>query len=180
MAFTHLHLHTEYSLLDGAIRIKDLPDRLLELGMDACAITDHGVLFGTVDFYNALIAKGIRPILGCEVYVAPRSHTDKEGSLDKEPSHLILLAENQTGWQNLMKLVSTGFVDGFYYRPRIDHDLLRQHASGLIALSACLGGEIPGALMEHDRTRAVQLAQTYDELFGRGNFYLELQHNGIP
>jgi len=180
VAFTHLHLHTEYSLLDGAIRIKDLPDRLLELGMDACAITDHGVLFGTVDFYNALIAKGIRPILGCEVYVAPRSHTDKEGSLDKEPSHLILLAQNQTGWQNLMRLVSIGFIEGFYYRPRIDHDLLRQHASGLIALSACLSGEIPGALMEHDRTRAMKLAREYDEIFGRGNFYLELQHNGIP
>lgn len=167
-------------MLDGAIRIKDLPDRLIELGMDACAITDHGVLYGIVDFYNALIAKGIRPILGCEVYVAPRSHTDKEGSLDKEPSHLILLAENQTGWQNLMKLVSIGFIDGFYYRPRVDHELLRQHAPGLIALSACLGGEIPGALLEQDRKRAVSLAREYDGIFGRGNFYLELQHNGIP
>ena len=180
MPFTHLHLHTEYSLLDGAIRLKDLPDRLLELGMDACAITDHGALYGTIDFYNALVAKGIKPILGCEVYVAPRSHTDKEGSIDKEPSHLVLLAENQAGWQNLMKLVSIGFIDGFYYRPRIDHDLLRQHAEGLIALTACLGGEVPGALLENDRPRAVALAREYNEIFGQGNFFLELQNNGIP
>ncbi len=180
MPFTHLHLHTEYSLLDGAIRLKDLPDRLLELGMDACAITDHGVLYGTIDFYNALVAKGIKPILGCEVYVAPRSHLAKEGSLDKEPSHLILLAENEAGWRNLMQLVSIGFIDGFYYRPRIDHDLLRQHSEGLIALTACLGGEIPGALLENDRAKAVALAREYNEIFGQNNFFLELQNNGIP
>lgn len=180
MPFTHLHLHTEYSLLDGAIRLRDLPDRLAELGMQACAITDHGVLYGAIDFYNALIAKGIKPILGCEVYVAPRSHTAKEGGIDKEPSHLILLAENLDGWKNLMKLVSIGFIDGFYYRPRIDHDLLRQHATGLIALSACLSGEIPGALLEQNPERAKALALEMDEIFGRGNFFLELQHNGIP
>jgi DNA polymerase-3 subunit alpha len=180
MPFVHLHLHTEYSLLDGAIRLKDLPDRLLALGMNACAITDHGALYGAIDFYNAMVSKGLKPILGCEVYVAPRSHRDKDGSIDKEPSHLVLLAENQVGWQNLMKLVSIGFVDGFYYRPRIDHDLLRAHSTGLIALSACLGGEIPGALLENDRDRAVALALEHQAIFGEGNFYLELQSNGIP
>ncbi len=180
MSFTHLHLHTEYSLLDGAIRLRDLPDRLIELGMKSCAITDHGALYGVIDFYNAMIAKGLKPIIGCEVYVAPRSHLDKEGSLDKEPAHLVLLAENETGYRNLMKLVSIGFIDGFYYRPRIDHDLLRQNAEGLIALSACLGGEIPGALLDNDRDRAVRLSLEYNEIFGQGNFFLELQSNGIP
>ncbi|MDD2533419.1 MAG: DNA polymerase III subunit alpha [Eubacteriales bacterium] len=180
MAFTHLHLHTEYSLLDGAIRLKDLPDRLIELGMTACAITDHGALYGTIDFYNAMVAKGLKPILGCEVYLSPRSHLAKEGSVDKEPSHLVLLAENDIGWRNLMKLVSIGFVDGFYYRPRIDKELLRQHSDGLIALTACLGGDIPGALIDQDRARAVALAREYNDIFGQGNFFLELQSNGIP
>ncbi|NLC85186.1 MAG: PHP domain-containing protein, partial [Ruminococcaceae bacterium] len=180
MAFTHLHLHTEYSLLDGAIRLRDLPGRLRELGMDACAITDHGVLYGVIDFYNACIKEGIKPIIGCEMYVAPRSHTDKETGLDKEPSHLILLAENEQGYKNLMKLDSIAFLDGFYYRPRVDHELLRQYSEGLIALSACLSGEIPQAILNRDLAGARQLALEYDAIFGRGNFYLELQENGIP
>lgn len=178
--FVHLHLHTEYSLLDGAIRLRDLPGRLAELGMDACAITDHGVMYGVIDFYNALLAKGIKPIIGCEVYVAPRSHTDKEAGLDKEPAHLVLLAENNTGYRNLMKLVSAGFTEGFYYRPRIDRELLRKHAEGLIGLSACLGGEIAQAVLQQDLERARDLAVQLDGIFGRGNFFLELQANKIP
>ena len=179
-SFTHLHLHTEYSLLDGAIRIKELPDRLEELGMHACAITDHGVLFGVIDFYNAMISKGLKPIIGCEVYVAPRGHRDKEVGHDKEPAHLVLLAETMTGYRNLMKLVSVGFTEGFYYRPRIDRDLLAQHAQGLIALSACLGGEIPQAVLQHQPEQAKELAVLFDQIMGRGNFYLELQQNGLP
>ncbi len=180
MAFTHLHLHTEYSLLDGAIRLRDLPARLKELGMDTCAITDHGVLYGVIDFYNACVKAGIKPIIGCEMYVAPRSHTDKEAGLDKEPGHLILLAENEQGYRNLMKLDSVAFLEGFYYRPRIDHELLRQHHEGIIALSACLSGEIPQAILARDLERARELALEYDALFGRGNFFLEIQENSIP
>ncbi len=177
--FTHLHLHSEYSLLDGAIRLRDLPDRLAELGMDTCAITDHGVMYGVIDFYNALRAKGIKPILGCEVYVAKRSHLDKTPDLDKEPSHLILLAENNTGYQNLMKLVSIGFTEGFYYKPRVDLDLLERHHEGLIALSACLGGEVAQAVIRQGKAEAAKVAKRFDEIFGRNSFYLEIQHNGI-
>jgi DNA polymerase-3 subunit alpha len=178
--FTHLHLHTEYSLLDGAIRLRDLPDRLLELGMQACAITDHGVLYGVIDFYNALVAKGIKPIIGCEVYVAPRSRLDKETGIDKEPAHLVLLAETQQGYRNLMKLVSAGFTEGFYYRPRIDYDLLAEHKEGLIALSACLSGEVPTAILQQNPDEARAIALRLDALLGRGQFYLELQDNGLP
>ncbi|MEA4888492.1 MAG: DNA polymerase III subunit alpha [Clostridiaceae bacterium] len=178
--FTHLHLHTEYSLLDGAIRLRDLPDRLAELGMQACAITDHGAMYGVIDFYNAMLAKQLKPILGCEVYVAPRSHLDKEAGTDKEPAHLILLAENNVGYRNLMKLVSLGFIEGFYYRPRIDHELLERYSDGLICLSACLGGEIPQAVLQQDHERARALALEMDRIFGRGNFFLELQYNRIP
>jgi len=179
-AFTHLHLHTEYSLLDGAIRLRDLPDRLAALGMQACAITDHGVLYGVIDFYNAMLAKGLKPIIGCEVYLAPRGYLDKEAGVDKEPAHLVLLAENQIGYRNLMKLVSIGFTDGFYYRPRIDHDLLRQYSAGLTALSACLGGEIPTAILQQDIDRARALALKMDKIFGRDHFFLEVQDNGLP
>ena len=179
-SFTHLHLHTEYSLLDGAIRLRDLPDRLLELGMTSCAITDHGVMYGVIDFYNALICKGIKPIIGCEVYVAPRSHTDKEVGFDKEPAHLVLLAENDIGYRNLMKLVSTGFTEGFYYRPRVDRELLRQHSEGLIALSACLGGEVAQAVLQRGPQIATETALQLDAIFGRGNFFLEVQSNQIP
>lgn len=177
--FVHLHLHTEYSLLDGAIRLRDLPLRLKELGMSACAMTDHGVLFGAVDFYTEMIKNDIKPIIGCEVYVAPRKHTDKEAGTDKEPAHLVLLAENDVGYRNLIKLVSAGFTEGFYYRPRVDNELLKQHHEGIIALSACLGGAIPQSVLNSDPENARELALFYNELFGSGNFYLELQSNGI-
>ncbi len=179
-SFTHLHLHTEYSLLDGAIRIRELPARLKELGMDSCAITDHGTMYGVIDFYRACIAAGIKPIIGCEVYVAPRSRLDKQAGTDKEPAHLVLLAENDEGLKNLMLLVSTGFIEGFYYRPRVDHELLRKHAGGLIALSACLGGEIPQLLLRGDTAGAEAAALRYREWFGPDNFFLEVQSNGIP
>jgi len=180
MAFTHLHLHTEYSLLDGANRIRELPQRLKEMGMNACAITDHGVMYGILDFYRTMKANGIHPIIGCEVYVAPRSHKEKEGAVDREPSHLILLAENNAGYHNLIKLVSAGFVDGFYYRPRIDKELLRQYSKGLIALSACLSGEVPRLILEGQREKAVAAALEYRDLFGPGQYYLEIQGNGLP
>ncbi len=177
--FTHLHLHTEYSLLDGAIRLKELPDRLKALGMQACAMTDHGVLYGVVDFYTTMVAAGLKPIIGCEVYVAPRGHRDKEPGLDADPAHLILLAENQTGYRNLMKLVSIGFTDGFYYKPRVDLDLLARHHEGLIALSACLSGPLSRAVLNEGLDQAKALALELDRLFGRGCFFLEIQDNGL-
>ena len=165
--------------MDGAIRLSELPRRLKELGMTACACTDHGVMYGVIDFYRQLKEAGLKPIIGCEVYVAPRSYTDKEGARDKDPWHLILLAENMTGYRNLMWLVSESFINGFYYRPRIDHELLRQHSEGLIALSSCLGGEIPQLILQGQFEKAVQVAGQYEETFGPGNFFLELQENGI-
>lgn len=178
--FTHLHLHTEYSLLDGAIRIKDLAKRLKELGMTSCAITDHGVMYGTVNFYRIMQEEGIHPIIGCECYVAPRSRLLKEGVVDREPYHLILLAKDQEGLKNLNRLVSRGFTDGFYYRPRIDLELLKEFSAGLIAMSACLSGEISQAILREQFQEAKEIALTYDEIFGRGNFYLEIQSNQIP
>ncbi|MEG2643525.1 MAG: PHP domain-containing protein, partial [Eubacterium sp.] len=139
--FTHLHVHSEYSLLDGFGRIKDLVGYAVELGMDSLALTDHGVLFGAVEFYKECLAQGIKPIIGCEVYVAPRGLTQKESGIDNNPYHLVLLAENNTGYKNLCKIVSKGFVDGFYYKPRVDHDILRAHHEGIICLSACIAGE---------------------------------------
>lgn len=180
MSFVHLHLHTEYSLLDGAIRLSELPSRLKELGMTACACTDHGVMYGVIDFYRAMKKAGLKPIIGCEAYVAPRNYTDKDGVKDRDPWHLILLAENMTGYKNLMWLVSESFVNGFYYRPRVDHELLREHSEGLIALSACLAGEIPQLILQGQYQEAVQAAKRYQETFGQGNFFLELQENGIP
>lgn len=177
--FVHLHLHTEYSLLDGAIRLRDLPDRLEKLGMKSCAITDHGALFGSIDFYTVMRKKGIKPIIGCEVYVAPRKHTDKEAGTDKEPAHLILLAENDQGYKNLMKLVSIGYTEGFYYKPRIDHELLEQYHDGIICLSACLGGEIPQAILNGQHKQARELAEYYSELFGKDSYFLEIQDNGL-
>ena len=179
MAFTHLHLHTEYSLLDGANRIHELPGRLKELGMDACAITDHGAMYGILDFYRTMKNNGIHPIIGCEVYVSPRSHTDKEGALDREPHHLILLAETNQGYHNLVKLVSAGYVDGFYYRPRVDKELLAQHHEGLIALSACLSGEVSRLVLEGQREKAEEVALEHNELFGQDNYFLEIQANGL-
>ncbi|MDR0314844.1 MAG: DNA polymerase III subunit alpha, partial [Oscillospiraceae bacterium] len=179
MGFTHLHLHTEYSLLDGACRIEPLLDRVKELGQTSAAITDHGSMYGVIDFYKAAKERGIKPIIGCEVYVAARSMTDKVHALDKERNHLILLCENYTGYKNLIKLVSHSWVDGFYIKPRIDHDLLLKHHEGIIALSACLAGEIPQALIAGDYEKAKKTALWYDSTFGRGNYFLELQDHGL-
>jgi DNA polymerase-3 subunit alpha len=178
--FVHLHLHTEYSLLDGSIRIGSLCDRILELGMPAVAMTDHGNMFGTVDFYQKVDRAGVKPILGCEVYVAPGSRLDRSVQRIGEASHhLILLVENERGYRNLCRLVSSGFLEGFYYRPRVDKDLLRAHNEGLIALSACLAGEIPSLILQEDLDQARQAAAEYSEIFDDGRFYLEIQDNGI-
>ena len=150
MAFTHLHVHTEYSLLDASSKIKELTARAKELGMDSLAITDHGVMYGVIDFYRAARENGIKPIIGCEIYVAPGSRFDREaGSGEDRYYHMILLAENNTGYQNLMKIVSKGFDEGFYYKPRVDDEVLRTYHEGIIALSACLAGEIPRYLSRH-------------------------------
>ncbi len=180
MAFVNLHVHTEYSLLDGACRINKLFDRIRELGQTAVAITDHGVMYGCVDFYKAAKKAGIKPIIGCEVYVAPRTRFDKTFEHDREPRHLVLLCKNEEGYRNLSYMVSQGFLDGFYSRPRVDMDLIREHSSGLIALSACLSGEIPRRLLENDYAGAKSFALELSEIFGEGNFYLELQDHGIP
>ncbi len=178
MSFVHLHVHTEYSLLDGACRINKLIDRAKELGQKAIAITDHGSMFGVVDFYKYAVSQGIKPIIGCEVYIAPKDHKDKSNSDDKY-SHLVLLAKNETGYKNLIKLVSIGYVDGFYYKPRIDLDLLKKYSDGLIGLSACLAGEIPRLICANDYDEAVKRTMDYINIFGRNNFYLELQNHGI-
>ena len=178
--FVHLHVHTEYSLLDGACRIPQLVARAKELGQTALAVTDHGTMYGVIDFYKECKKQGIRPILGCEVYVAARQLTDKVHGPDSEYHHLVLLCENEVGYQNLLKLVSTAWVDGFYIKPRVDHNLLEQHHEGLIALSACLAGEIPHAIARSDFAAARQLVQWYATTFGEGHFYLELQDHGIP
>ncbi|NTV90657.1 MAG: DNA polymerase III subunit alpha, partial [Clostridiales bacterium] len=177
--FVHLHVHTEYSLLDGANRIKDLMKRVAGLGMTSIAITDHGVMYGVIDFYKEAKKCGIKPILGCEVYMAPGSRFDKQAGVDSDRGHLILLSKNNTGYKNLMKLVSAGFTEGYYYKPRIDMELLAQHSEGIIALSACLSGDIPKAILQNDYARAKSLALRYNEIMGEGNFYLELQNNGI-
>ena len=178
--FVHLHIHTEYSLLDGACRIGELMERLKELGMDACAITDHGVMYGCIDFYKAAKKAGIRPIIGCELYVAPRSRFDKVYELDGDPYHLVLLCENMEGYQNLIKLCSAGFLQGFYNKPRVDWELLQQHSRGLICLSACLAGEVQQLLMHGNYEGARDCALRYAALFGPEHYYLELQDHGIP
>ena len=181
MNFTHLHVHTEYSLLDGSNKIQEYVNRVRELGMDSAAITDHGVMYGVIDFYRAAKAAGINPILGCEVYVAPGSRFDREvGSGDDRYYHLVLLAENNQGYQNLMKIVSKGFVEGFYYKPRVDLELLREYHEGLIALSACLAGEVARYLQKGMYEDGKKAALRYQEIFGEGNFFLELQDHGIP
>ncbi|HSV31883.1 MAG TPA: DNA polymerase III subunit alpha [Atribacteraceae bacterium] len=181
MAFVHLHLHTEYSLLDGAIRIKDLIRKTQEYGMKAVAITDHGVMYGLVDFYKKALIAEIKPILGCEVYMAPRSRFERVGAKGAESSHhLVLLAKNQEGYRNLVKLVSQGFLEGFYYKPRIDWEVLQEHSTGLIALSACLAGEIPRLILGNERSAAERRAFEFRELLGPESFYLEIQENGIP
>ena len=182
MDFTHLHVHTEYSLLDGSNKIKEYVARVKELGMDSAAITDHGVMYGCIDFYRAAKEAGIRPILGCEVYVAPGSRFDKEagGSSSGRYYHLVLLAENNQGYANLMKIVSKGFVEGYYYKPRVDLELLKQYHEGIIALSACLAGEVARYLTKSMYEDAKAAALRYQEIFGENNFFLELQDHGIP
>ena len=177
--FVHLHVHSEYSLLDGACRIRELINRVRELGQDAVAITDHGVMYGVVDFYKEAKKAGIKPIIGCEVYVAARSRFDKIHEFDNENAHLVLLCKDETGYKNLVKLVSAAWIEGFYSRPRVDAELLGQYHEGLIAMSACLAGEIPRALYKGDFEAAKQKALYYDGIFGRGNFYLEIQDHGL-
>ena len=177
--FTHLHLHTEYSLLDGACRIKDIPKKIKELGQDTVAITDHGSMYGVVDLYKACKKEGVKAIIGCEVYIAPRSRFDKVHKIDSSPYHLVLLCKNEIGYQNLIKLVSSGYIDGFYSKPRVDIELLKKHSEGLIALSACLAGEIPRKLSSGDYEGAKQTALLYNEIFGDGNYYIEVQNHGI-
>lgn len=181
MSFTHLHVHTEYSLLDGSNKIKEYVSRVKELGMNSAAITDHGVMYGVIDFYKAARAAGIKPILGCEVYVAPGSRFDRELSHgDDRYYHLVLLAENNKGYQNLMKIVSKGFVEGYYYKPRVDMEVLETYHEGIIALSACLAGEVQRYLVRGLYEEAKETACKYEKCFGKGNFFLELQDHGIP
>ena len=181
MAFTHLHVHTEFSLLDGSNKIREYVDRVKELGMNSAAITDHGVMYGVIDFYKAARAAGIKPVLGCEIYVAPNSRFDREAAHgDDRYYHLVLLAENNTGYQNLMKIVSKGFVDGYYYKPRVDMEVLETYHEGIIALSACLAGEVQRYLVRGLYEEAKAVAYKYEKCFGKGNFFLELQDHGIP
>lgn len=180
MMFTHLHVHTQFSLLDGACRPGALVSRAKELGMQSLAITDHGNMYGAVDFYKACKQEGIKPIIGCEVYVAPRTRYDREKVLDKDYNHLILLCENEIGYKNLIQMVSKSYTEGFYFKPRIDHDLLVKYHEGLICLSACLAGEIPQALLARDYERAKEIASWYADVFGKSNYFLEMQDHGIP
>ena len=180
MNFTHLHVHTEYSLLDGSGKIKEMVRQAKELGMDSLAITDHGVMYGVIDFYKTCLAEGIKPIIGCEVYVAPGSRFDRElGSSEERYHHLVLLAENDIGYQNLMKIVSRGFLEGFYYRPRIDYEVLEKYHEGIIALSACLAGEVSNNLLKGFYAEAKDAALRLQKIFGEGNFFLELQDHGM-
>ena len=179
MDFAHLHVHTEYSLLDGCCRIERLIDRVAELGQKSIAVTDHGVMYGCIDFYKYALKKGVKPIIGCEVYVAPKSRFDKQKTLDGTYSHLVLLCENNTGYRNLIKLVSLGFTEGFYNKPRVDRETLQKYHEGIIALSACLAGEIPKQLLNGDYQKAKETALWYKEVFGENNYFLELQNHGI-
>ncbi|MBQ3406456.1 MAG: DNA polymerase III subunit alpha, partial [Lachnospiraceae bacterium] len=181
MPFTHLHVHTEYSLLDGSNKIKEYVAQVKKLGMDSCAITDHGVMYGCIDFYKECKAQGIRPIIGCEVYVAPHSRFDRDNvSHEDRYYHLVLLAENDKGYANLTRIVSAGFTDGYYYKPRVDKEILREYHEGIICLSACLAGEIPKAITRGDYEGARKAAYEYRDIFGKDNFFLELQDHGIP
>ena len=181
MSFVHLHTHTEYSLLDGSNKIKEYVARVKELGMNAAAITDHGVMYGVIDFYKACKAADINPVIGCEVYVAPGSRFDREAGRGEERYyHLILLAENNTGYANLVKIVSKGFTEGYYYKPRVDLEVLEQYHEGIICASACLAGEVARALERDDYAGAKEAALRYESIFGKGNFFLEMQDHGIP
>ena len=177
--FVHLHVHTEYSLLDGAARINDLLDAAKNFGMSALAITDHGNMYGVIDFYKAAVKRGIKPIIGCEVYVAPGSRFDREKVEGKKNSHLVLLAENNTGYKNLIKLATLAGTEGFYSRPRVDKEILRKYHDGLIALSACVAGEIPRAIRHDELSLAKELILEHVEIFGRENFFLEIQNHGL-
>ncbi len=179
MSFAHLHVHSEYSLLDGACRIEPMLDKIKSMGQTSVALTDHGVMYGVVDFYKAAKARGLNPIIGCEVYVAPRSRFDKVHGIDNERYHLILLCKNNTGYKNLIKLVSEGWINGFYTKPRVDKELLEQHHEGLIALSGCLAGEVARALERNDYEEAKKVAEWYNGVFGDGNYYLEIQNHGL-
>ena len=179
MSFVHLHLHTEYSLLDGACRIDGLMDRVKELGQSAVAITDHGVMYGCIDFYKAAKAAGVKPIIGCEVYVARRTMADRVHGIDNDPYHLVLLCENRKGYENLCLMVSEAFIHGFYGKPRVDLELLEKYHEGLIATSACLAGGVAQYLMDEDYDSAKKYALRMSEIFGPDHFYLELQDHGI-
>jgi DNA polymerase-3 subunit alpha len=176
--FVHLHLHTDYSLLDGACEISKLMDRAAELRMPAVAVTDHGNLFAAVKFYEAALKRGIKPIIGCEVYVMATNRFDRSGDADR-PNHLILLCENERGYRNLVKLASAAYLEGYYYKPRIDKDLLARHAEGLIGLSGCLRGEVSVALLGDHYETARQAAYDLRDIFGKGNFFLEIQNQGM-
>lgn len=178
--FAHLHVHTEYSLLDGFSRVKKLIKRAKELNMSSIAITDHGCMFGVIDFYKTAIKEGIKPIIGCEVYTAARGLRDKDPNYDKYQGHLVLLAKNMEGYKNLIKIVSTSYVEGFYYKPRVDMEELKKHNKGIIALSACLAGDVARALMNRNYEKAKQFALDYRDIFGEENFFLEIQDHNLP
>jgi DNA polymerase-3 subunit alpha len=178
-SFVHLHVHTHYSLLDGACRISDLVKRAKALGMDSIAITDHGCMFGVVEFFNECKKEGIKPILGMEAYMAPGDRRERQAVGGETAYHLLLLAQNLEGYKNLVKLSSTAYREGFYYKPRIDKEVLKQFGTGLIATSACLGGEIPSAFMKRDAKTAKKIAETYLEIFGPDRFFIEVQKQGI-
>src|SRR5690349_15764762 len=177
--FVHLHLHTEYSLLDGACRIDEVLDQAVRLKMPALAVTEHGNMFSSVVFHDHARARGLNPILGCEVYVAPGSRLTKSGNPGETQNHLVLLAETNEGYHNLIKLVSNGYTEGFYYKPRIDKDLLAQHATGLIGLSSCLKGEVATGIRTDQARKALDAAARYRDILGDGNFFLEMQNQGI-
>ncbi len=178
--FVHLHVHSEFSLLDGACRIKELIKKAKENNMSAIALTDHGVMYGAIQFYKEAVANNIKPIIGCEVYLAPNSRKDKSYGKKESPSHLILLVKNKVGYQNLIQLVTRSFLEGFYYKPRVDKEILREYSEGLVALSACLKGEIPRLILQNNFNEAEELALSYQEIYGKGNFYLEIQNNTMP
>jgi DNA polymerase-3 subunit alpha len=177
--FVHLHLHTEFSLLDGACRVEELLDQAVKLGQKAVAVTEHGNMFSSVVFHDAARKRGIKPILGCEVYVAPGSRLDKSGTPGETANHLVLLAENAVGFKNLIKLVSSGYTEGFYYKPRIDKELLARHAEGLIGLSSCLKGEVASEIRGPNPKKAIAAASQFQDILGKGNFFLEMQYQGI-
>ena len=177
MKFAHLHVHSHFSLLDGLAKIDELVSRAKELGMDSLALTDHGALYGAIEFYKKAKEAGVKPILGVETYVAPYGHQNKRAKIDDKRYHLILLCKDETGWKNLIKLVTKAHLDGYYYKPRVDKELLREHREGLIALSGCISGEIAKLLIADKYDEALQAAREYEGIFGKGNFFLEIGHH---